>query len=227
MRPPARQLTLGLPVTAAMGRADFLVAPPNALALSAIEDPAGLPQGRLVLTGPAGSGKTHLAHVWAARTGARWLRQADLAALDAGLLAALAGRAVVIDDAAPLPAQEAAFHLLNHMAATGGQVLLTARGPVRDWGLTLPDLVSRLTAAAHVALGPPDDALLAAVLVKLFNDRQIRVQPALVDYLVARMDRSLAAAGAVVDRLDRAALTLHRQVNRSLAQEILGEGPGA
>lgn len=222
MTRPPRQLTLGLPVQTAMSRDDFLVAPSNALALSAIESPAGLPQGRLVLTGPAGSGKTHLAHVWAARTGAQWLGARDLAGLDAAMLRALTGRAVVIDDAPPLDPEEAAFHLLNHLNATGGQILLTARNPVRDWGVVLPDLLSRLGAMAHVGLGAPDDALLAAVLVKLFNDRQIRVQPALIDYLLDRMERSLAAAGDVVETLDRAALAQGRAVNRALAQEVLG-----
>ncbi len=209
-----------------MGRGDFLEAASNALALAAIEDPAGLPAGKLVLHGPAGAGKTHLAHIWAGRTRARWLRPQALATDLPGLMHALAGTAVVIDDAhrlAGTPGEEALFHLHNHLQASCGALLLTARGPVRDWGLMLPDLASRLQAAAHVALSAPDDALLAAVLVKLFNDRQIRVQPALIDYLLARMERSLAQAGALVARLDARALALGRPVNRQLAQEMLAE----
>lgn len=224
------QLPLGLPTQAAMGRGDFLPAPPNALALAAIEDPAGLPGSKLVLTGPAGAGKTHLAQIWADLRAATLIAPETLATDLPALLAAPGLAAVVIDDAQQLargPGEEALFHLHNHLQSRGGELLLTAHAPVRDWGLALPDLASRLSAAAHVALQPPDDALLAAVLVKLFNDRQIRVQPALIEYLVARMERSLAQAGALVARLDARALALGRRVNRQLAQEILAEDSDA
>lgn len=223
----AEQLALGLPTQAAMGRGDFLEAPSNALALAAIEDRAGLPAGKLVLTGPAGAGKTHLAHIWAARSGARWIAPGALGAELPSLLALPGLSNVVIDDANRLaggPGEEALFHLHNHLQAIGGALLLSARPPVRDWGLALPDLASRLVATTHVALAAPDDALLAAVLVKLFNDRQIRVQPALIDYLLPRMERSLAQAGALVARLDARALALGRPVTRQLAQEILADG---
>lgn len=225
-RPPtaSEQLALGLPVQAAMGRADFLEAPSNALALAAIEDPGGLPRGRLVLHGPKGAGKTHLARIWAGANAARWIAPQALADDLPALLRLPGAPVMVIDDADSLTdsrGQEALFHLLNHQQATGGRLLLTGTGPARDWGLGLPDLISRLTATAHVALAEPDDALLAAVLVKLFNDRQIRVNPALIDYLLPRMERSLAAAGAMVALLDARALALRRSVNRQLAQDIL------
>lgn len=219
----AEQLHLALPSAAAMGRGDFLAAPSNRLALAAVDEATGLPSGVLVITGPEGSGKTHLAHLWAARTGAAWLRASDLALALPDLLAADGPRALVLDDAAALartPAEEALFHLLNHLRGRG-QILLTARQPVRDWGLQLPDLVSRLTAAAHVPLAPPDETLLRAVLVKLFADRQVTVQPALIDYLVDRMERSLAAAGALVARLDARGLALGRPITRALASEVL------
>ena len=219
------QLSLGLPVETALGRADFLISPANALALAAIEDQGGLPQGRLVLTGPRGAGKTHLVHIWCAAMGARRLDAARLGDDIAPFLRQGATMALAIDDAdaiAGTEGEEALFHLLNHQAASGGQLLLTARAPVRDWGLALPDLQSRLQAAAHVALKAPDEALLAAVLVKLFNDRQLRVQPDLIDYLLSRMERSLAAAGAVVAALDSAALSQKRPVTRALATEVLG-----
>jgi len=225
-RPPqGTQLPLGLPTRTARGRADFLEAPSNALALGAITNPAGLPAGKLVLTGPSGAGKTHLAHIWAAEAGARII---DPQALPEALPALLHAppAPVVLDDADRLargPGEEALFHLHNHLQAQGHSLLLTARTPVRDWGLLLPDLASRLNAAAHVALAPPDDALLAAVLVKLFNDRQIRIQPALIDYLLPRMERSLAQARALVALLDQRALALGRPVTRALAQEILAE----
>jgi chromosomal replication initiation ATPase DnaA len=221
------QLALGLPGLTAMTRADFLEAPSNALALAALEDPTGLPQGKLVLTGPPGAGKTHLAQVWAVANRARPVAPGTLAAALPALLSELAGAAVVIDDAAAIAGtegEEALFHLHNHLQTTGGALLLTARRPARDWGIRLPDLLSRLAATTHVALDPPDDALLAAVLVKLFNDRQIRVSPQLIDFLLARMERSLAQARAVVAALDSRALALRRPVSRQLAAEILAEG---
>jgi chromosomal replication initiation ATPase DnaA len=226
-RPVGTQLPLGLPGLTAMRRDDFLEAPSNALALAAIEDPKGLPQGKLVLTGPAGAGKTHLAQIWAAATGGERLEPEALAEALATRLPEMAGSAVVIDDAdrvAGTAAEEALFHLHNHLQTTGGALLLTAHGPARDWGLRLPDLLSRLVATTHVALEPPDDALLAAVLVKLFGDRQIRVSPQLIDFLLARMDRSLAQARALVAELDARALARKRPVSRQLAAEILAEG---
>lgn len=217
------QLALGLPTATAMGRADFLQAPSNALALAAIEAKGGLPAGTLVLTGPEGAGKTHLARVWAARVDAQWLAAESLARVVPGLLAGHDVQAIVLDDADALAntaGEEALFHVLNHLRGRG-QILLTARRPVRDWGLVLPDLASRLNAATHVALAEPDQSLLAAVLVKLFNDRQLRVQPALIDYLLPRIERSLAAAGAVVAALDARALQLGRPITRALAQDVL------
>lgn len=221
----AEQLPLALPVAAAMGRDDFLAAPPNALALAAIESAAGLPAGLSVLTGPPGSGKTHLARIWAARNGAHWQPAATLTADLPALLAEDAPCAIVIDDAQALArtaGEEALFHLVNHLRGRG-QLLLTARQPVRDWGLALPDLVSRLTAAAHPALAEPDQALLAAVLVKLFADRQLRVEPALIDYLLDRMERSLGAARRLVARLDQVSLQRRRRITRDLAREVLAQ----
>lgn len=224
-RTRAEQIPFDLPRAPAMGRDDFLKAPSNALALAAVEAPAGLPAGILVLIGPEGSGKTHLAHVWAQANDARWLDARRLAGDLPGILADNSLRTLAIDDAAQIAGtsgEEALFHLVNHLRGRG-QLLLTARVPVRDWGLTLPDLVSRLTAAAHVALAEPDEALLGAVLVKLFGDRQIRVQPVLIDYLLGRMERSLAAAGDIVARLDAQALTLGRPITRALAQDVLAQ----
>lgn len=223
------QLTLALPTETAMGREDFLEAPSNALALAAVEAPGGLPAGIAVLCGPAGSGKTHLARIWAARSGARWQAPEALVADLPALIAPGAPLSVAIDDAHRLAGsratEEALFHLVNHLRGRGA-LLMTAPVPVRDWGLALPDLVSRLSAAAHPALSEPDEALLAAVLVKLFADRQLRVEPALIDYLLARMERSLGAARRLVADLDTLALQRKRRITRDLARELFAEGEG-
>lgn len=226
--PHGRQLGLDLAPPPALGRADFLTAAPNALALAMIEAPGGLPGGRLVLTGAEGAGKTHLASIWAHRQPlAGWLACATLPRDLPALLEPGGPRHLVLDGAEGVagdPArEEALFHLLNHLAHVGGQILLTAPVPVPGWGLTLPDLSSRLTAAAQVAVQPPDDALLTAVLVKLFADRQAQVGPDLILWLVARIERSFAAARQTVARLDAEALRLRRPITRAFAQAVLAD----
>lgn len=215
-----RQLALDLPVRSARGREDFFVAPANALAIAALDRPDLWPSGKMLLVGPAGSGKTHLAHVWAAQHGARVLDAATLAEGDLPEVAAL-----VVEDpdriAGDAAREAMLFHLHNHLAVRGGLLLLTATRVARDWGLVLPDLGSRMEATATATLLPPDDALLGAVLVKLFADRQLLVDPGLIPWLVGRIDRSFATARAVVAALDAAALASRRPITRALATEIL------
>lgn len=217
-----KQLTFDLPAIENRTRGDFFVSPANALALENVDNWAQWPGAKLILTGPAGAGKTHLAHVWAESAGAKIIAAADLAKID---IAGLAGANIVVENAdqiAQNPTLETAlFHLHNIALAEGGHLLLTARTPPRDWGLDLPDLLSRVSATAIAHIQPPDDALLAMVLVKLFADRQIAINPPLISYLVRRIDRSLAAAAAIVIRLDQAALSERRAVTRSFATEIL------
>ncbi|GAA0294346.1 P-loop NTPase family protein [Rhodovulum strictum] len=219
----ARQLILDLHVRPARGREAFFVAPANAIAVAQVEDWRGWPGGKLLLIGPEGAGKTHLVHVWAELTGAPVVQAADLAQADLPALAA-AG-AVAIEDADRIggdgPAETALFHLHNLLAAGGGALLLTARGAARDWALALPDLASRMQAAATAQLNPPDDALLAAVLVKLFADRQLAVTPQLIGYLVGRMERSFAAAAETVAAIDREALATGHRPGIRLARTVL------
>ena len=214
-----RQLAFDLPTDTAMTRADFFVSPSNALALQTVEAWEDWPGRKLVLVGPEGSGKTHLAHVWATLAGGVILPAADLAAASIG---PLAGRAIVIEDADHLsPSDEAAlFHLHNVVTSTGA-LLLTAKTPPRDWGLRLADLTSRMQAAAVARLEAPDDALLSAVLVKLFTDRQVAVTANLIPYMVSRMHRSIGAARALVSALDAQALAGGQPITRALARDVL------
>jgi len=213
---PAGQLAFDLPLTEAFRREDFFPSPANALALAALDDPD---RRRLLLIGPKGAGKTHLAHVWAAAHQARLIHLRDLPALLPDLAP---DAALAIDDADAAPRDEPAlFHLWNRLAPQG-RLLLTAATPPRDWGLALPDLFSRLQTLPQVTLTPPDDALLCAVLVKLFADRQVTVPANLIPYLLARMERSIGAARALVARLDAAALAKGRPITRTLATEVLG-----
>lgn len=213
----AGQLVLDLPVRAALGREDFLVSPANRTALELIDRPDLWPERKLLLVGPEGAGKSHLAEVFAFDRQAMIVDAADLFDIDP------VPGALVVEDADRLPAerQEMLFHLHNRALAQGALLLFTARGPVGGWGLTLPDLQSRMAATAVVQLDPPDDALLAAVIVKLFADRQIQVAAPVVTYLASRIERSFAAAHAAVAALDARALALGRPVTRTLAAEYL------
>ncbi len=216
------QLTFDLPAKPALGRDAFFVGPSNSLAVARLEAWRDWPGRRLMLCGPQGSGKTHLAHVWAGETGA------EIVSIDVVIednVAQLAAQDFLVvenaDQMAGDAAREAAmFHLYNLVAAEGGCLLLTAISPPTRWGIGLPDLLSRLSTIDIVGLEPPDDALLAALLVKLFRDRQIEIRPDLIGYLVARMDRSAVAAQAVVEALDRMALEQKRPVTRRLAATL-------
>lgn len=221
----AEQLGFDMAGRGALGREDFLVAPSNALAIALIDAWPGWSAGKLLLTGPQGAGKTHLVHVWAARSGARILTATDVGDAD---IPALAAGPVAVEDVERIAgngaAETALFHLHNLTLANGHTLLLTGRGAPGGWGIALPDLLSRLQGAASAELLPPDDSLLAAVLAKQFNDRQILPRPDVIPFLVAHMDRSFAAARSIVAGLDAASLARKRPVTRRLAAEILGRG---
>jgi DnaA regulatory inactivator Hda len=223
-----RQLALDLPARPALGRADFFVAAPNRLALAQVDRWPDWPERKLAIVGPEGAGKTHLVHVWAARAQAAVLPASALAALDPAALASR--RAVAVEDCHRIAehgpaAEEALFHLHNRLALDGGSLVVTGVGAPATWRIALPDLASRLAAATPAVLEPPDDALLAAVLVKLFDDRQLAVAPDLIAYLLTRIERSFAGAQAAVAALDRLALARRRPVTARLAAEMLGTTP--
>ena len=214
-----RQLAFDLPSSEAMTRDHFFVAPSNALALQTVETWRDWPGRKLLLVGPEGAGKTHLTHIWAALADAVILPAESLSTAD---IAALAGRAVAVEDADRLGAAETQLFHLHNLVTPTGALLLTARTPPRDWGLRLPDLKSRMQATPIAQLDGPDDALLSAVLVKLFADRQVAVPANLIPYLVSRMPRSIGAARGMVAALDARALAAGRPITRALASEILG-----
>ena len=201
------QLAFALPVAETFRREDFFPSDANAAAVAALDTP------HLMLIGPAGSGKTHLAHIWCRA------HQAQLTSDLTTLLPTLAPNARIAVDDAHTADQAQLFHLYN-LLIRQGNLLLTAPLPPRDWA-TLPDLMSRLQTLPTATLNPPDDALLSAVLVKLFADRQITVAPHLIAYLTARMERSIAAARALVADLDARSLAAARPITRALAAEWL------
>jgi len=213
-----RQLALALDHAESFAREDFLSGPSNARALALIEAWPLWPHRSVMLTGPEGSGKSHLAAIWAQAAGARLI--AARALEPASVPRALATGALVVEDIAAGSFDERAlFHLVNLAGEEAAFLLLTARQAPA--ALAVRDLASRLKALPVVALAPPDDALLRAVLVKLFADRQLAVDESLIGYVATRIERSFAAARACVARLDEEALRQKRPLTRALAAEIL------
>ena len=215
-----RQLILDLPHRPALGREDFLVSRSNAEAVAFIDRWPSWPVRTLALAGPPGSGKTHLAEVWRRMSNAETIAADRLC--EAHVPPLLAKGALVVEDAPGLGLDERAlFHLLNLAREQGAYLLLTSRESPTGWKLTLPDLTSRLKAIPAAALGPPDDDLLRSVLVKLFADRQIAVDEAVVSYLVARIPRALGAADSLVAEIDRRALEEKAEVTRMFVGRVL------
>ncbi|MER9405075.1 DnaA regulatory inactivator HdaA [Mesorhizobium caraganae] len=223
---PPRQLPLDLGHGTGYSRDELVVSATNREAVALVDRWPDWPSPVIVLAGPAGSGKTHLGSIWQTR--------ANAVAVDAlrigNAIAGLGGRPALIDDVDKTAIDEAGlFHLINDVRGAGSTLLLTARRFPAAWGVKLPDLASRLKAAATVEIHEPDDLLLAGVITKLFADRQVEVEQHVVQYLVRRIERSLATAMRVVERLDRTALERKTPITRSLAAEIVSamdEGQG-
>ena len=214
----ADQLTFNWPTGVALGPNDFFVSGANAQAFAMLTAPQSWPDRKLVVAGPKGCGKSHLARIFQFQT--------DALTVDAGSLAPdfqTDAKFVIVEDMEILPqaSEEAMFHLHNHLRNTGGTLLMTAQTAPTRWSIALPDLASRMQATTVTQIDNPDDALLSALIMKLFADRQMMPKPALVQYLMTRIERSFAAAADIVNQLDDAALTSGRKINKALAADLL------
>jgi len=215
----SNQIPFTLPLDEARLRDDLIESPANATAVDLIDAWPDWPGKIAILAGPIGSGKSHIAVIWAKYADANILALADLTTQ----IAKSAGsKNMVLEDANIGQIDETAlFHLINLSRANANHLLITSRSWPASWGVTLPDLTSRLRAAMLVELQEPDDALLKQVIHKQFSDRQLDVDPGVVDYLVVRMERSLGAAGIIVQALDREALARRVAVTKNLAGQVL------
>jgi chromosomal replication initiation ATPase DnaA len=210
------QIPFDLPHRTALGRDDFFAAPGNRTALALVESWPDWPSHAAILVGPDGSGKSHLAQIWRARSGAQ------------SFPAPLSSKVFLAEDCDRGIDERALFHALNHARQEGGHILMTARSYPASWNIALPDLASRLRAAPVTEIGLPDDGLLRSVLVKLFADRQIAVDEGTVAYLIARMPRLLGDARELVAEIDRQALAERAEVTRQFVARVMAgrEEPG-
>jgi chromosomal replication initiation ATPase DnaA len=216
-----RQLPLELALEPRFGEEDFLVSQSNSEAYARIESWPEWPSKMLLLEGPTASGKSHLASIWAARSGARQLAARALG--KAEIPALVTAGAVVVEDIDRAGVDEAAlFHLVNLATERGTFVLFSATKSSVEWQIKTPDLISRIRRSPAVLIAPPDDALIRALLVKLFVDRQLVVDTALVEYLCLRIERSFKAVRATVEKLDRETMARGKRLTRPAAAQILG-----
>jgi chromosomal replication initiation ATPase DnaA len=215
-----RQLAFALPHAESLTRDNFLEGPANAAGLALIDSWPEWPNRIMLLVGPEGSGKSHLAAIWAEQAGARSTTAHALTAT--AVPGALATGALVVEDLRSSDFDDRAlFHLMNLAREDGAFVLVTAREPPSAFEIELRDLRSRLRAIPAVSLLPPDDQLFRALIVKFCADRQLAVDESVVSYLATRIERSYAAARQAVELLDAEALRLGRPVSRALAAELL------
>jgi chromosomal replication initiation ATPase DnaA len=218
----SEQLPLAFGHEPQTGRDDLLVSDPLSAAISIVDNWPNWPSPVVILAGPVGSGKSHLASIWREKSEALDIH--PTAGSDASVIAA--ANAVLFEDADRRGFDDTAlFHVINSVRENGSYLLITSRLWPMSWPVELPDLRSRLKAATVVEIGEPDDELLAQVLVKLFADRQLFIDDKLVAYIVARMERSLDAAQKVVEKLDHLALARGTRITRTLAAEVI-EGLG-
>lgn len=214
------QLVLDLPHRAALEAEDFVVSSANSAAVELIDAWPEWPHWAAVVCGPAGCGKSHLANVWRLRSHAEIIPAAAVG--DSAVERLKSCGALVIEDLERgIGDEKALFHLLNVARQDRTSLLLTTSTPPGNLSISLPDLRSRLRALPLVQVGAPDEALLRVMLVKLFADRQLTVDPHVISFIAVRMERSMAAAAQIVEKLDKLGLAMHRKVTRPLAQKAL------
>lgn len=220
-RPPfnaaGRQLRLGLQRSPSYAWADFIISSSNAAAAAAIEAWPNWPGGKLLLVGPEGSGKTHLASAWAERSGAAPYLSGEADATRAAC-------PILLEDADRWVSEDALFHALNR-ADGGAGLLITSRTPPGVWTCRLPDLRSRLNSLTLATIEPADDALLLGTIEKLFSERNIKAPPDLAPYVIRRIERSAAAAQDFVQTMDEVAAAEGREVSLQLARRLLQAAP--
>jgi chromosomal replication initiation ATPase DnaA len=219
-----KQLTFDLPRREALGRDDFFVSAANAAALGWIDRWPEWPSPISLLYGATGAGKTHLAHLWRERAAAILVPGRLLDHVHVEHMIYGRGANMAVDDADDAT-ETVLLHLINACVELAGNLLLTSRQAPADWRIALPDLRSRLRAVPAVGIDQPDDALLSAVLLKHFADRQVRVGAEVIAYLVSHMERSLATAHEIAAALDGAALRRQGAITIRLANEVLAERP--
>ena len=215
-----RQLAFDIPHRPALGAEDFLVSESNAEAVALIDRWPDWPVGAAVITGPPGSGKSHLANVWRLKSVARVAAAREIT--EVALPSFVTAGALVVEDIDKGARSETAlFHLLNLVRERKFALLLTSATRPGDMGLKLPDFSSRLKALPFAEISAPDDALLRSVLVKLFADRQLSVDPQVIAFVLVRMERSFEAARRLVAEIDRLGLAMQRGVTRTVAAQAL------
>jgi len=216
-----RQIPLDFSYRAALGREDFLVSTPNEQAVAWIDRWSDWPGPFLLLVGPRGCGKTHLAHVWAAKSNAVLISAGDLERLDINELTALADNNLVLEDLGTGISEDNLFHLYNLIRMSGNFLLMSSQQPVSGWNIQLPDLASRLGAIQIVRIDEPDDMLFSSILLKLFADRQIQVTPDVIQYLIMRLERSFEEALRIVTALDGLSLAEKRKITIPFVRSLL------
>ena len=197
------------------------MSPPNEDAVAWIDRWPVWPNPYLLLVGPKGSGKSHLAHVWASKSNAVFIQAKDLGHLDINALNEISKNNVILEALAAGVNEEVIFHLYNLIKEHKTSLLMTSRDNVSDWAVQLPDLVSRLGAIQIAKIQQPDDQLFAAILLKLFSDRQIQITPEIIQYLVTRLERSFNQALNIVKSLDDLSLTEKRRITIPLIKRVL------
>ncbi len=225
LRTESPQLTLELAPEPGFERENFVVSGSNEQAYAMIERWPDWPDPMLLILGPPGAGKSHLGAIWASTAKAGVQSASALAAANIEALAA-AGPLLLEDADAIGEAETPLFHLVNLMRENGMALVITAKAPPDAWGLRTADLLSRLRLAPTVAIGPPDDALMRAVLVKLLIDRQLVIDTSVVGYIALRLERSLDAARTFIDALDREALARQCRISRAIAADVLASLEG-